>query len=282
MDGRLHLKLSKPLVKTTATCFKEIMFVATHLSLRWRPAIVGRAAIIRLDSLPIRTPLRGLPTPLLSQPRCCVARSFHGQTSLLLRQLSSEAAAPAASGGDGEEGNVPLPFVARWAELMAKLDENQALQYKEPKIPDKLPRDDTLIAERDERYAELTAAMSALGITINNKSRLCIDYIKGRTRGRLSAAEVAEVMAGYRYLNDYSFEYEARMAKFQGKIDAETQHLKRARGRYYKGIFADACEAGYKPGFKTFQDIRKDVCATWTDWPEVWPWLSSAENDEGE
>ena len=90
------------------------------------------------------------------------------------------------------------------------------------------------------------------------------------------------MMAGMRYLHDYCDDFDRVCRAIEQDIAQKVRELSKAKGRYYRGIHADATEQVYGKGFRHFIAVRRDVCGEWSEWPDEWPWLVDARVTAGQ
>lgn len=199
--------------------------------------------------------------------------------------------ARACSSGSSSVGGAEMSGVRHeqllqpWSEYMELLHESE-LETGGKIINSPLPSPSEPMSEREvARRTALEAELAAVGLRLRSNSMLCRDYVRGRLGERVDAQTVAQVMAGMRYLNEYSHAFEEALDKWAGKVHATVAVLRRRNGsHFYAGIHADACEVVYGHGARHYNDIRRHMYTDWTDFPQRWPWLDEANfgyNDNG-
>lgn len=132
-----------------------------------------------------------------------------------------------------------------------------------------------------ERTDELDAALADLGLERREDSSLCDDFVRGATK--LSAAEVAQVMAKMRYYYEHCAGFQADLAEAEADVDAEVERIaadNRSQGYpgcrefdsggYYCGIRADAAHEVL--GTANWREYKETLMHRYP-LPEQWPWL---------
>ena len=157
---------------------------------------------------------------------------------------------------------------ARWRELIQKLDDSSAMQSRS--CADRKP------ARRMERSVVLGEALASKGLELRFDSNLCATYIKGQVSG-LEPDEVADVMAGMRYLNEYSDEYRTQLEEIEKKVEAEmgrrVQTFRSASAKSYHRLCGAAYVAVYGHRCTNAVMVRRDLASKWELWPDEWPWM---------
>ncbi|KAL1526820.1 hypothetical protein AB1Y20_015512 [Prymnesium parvum] len=153
-------------------------------------------------------------------------------------------------------------FSDRWQQLVRKLNESQRGQATT--IPETDP------ARVYARHARLRDLLAANGLVYRFDSHLCAAWSKGLVN--LTIEEVADVMLGMRYLNEYCDDFNRVCNAIQEDIGKEVDELAVKHGGYYKGIYTDAVRRVYGHGCHTMQAVRRHLSGDWPEWPEQWPW----------
>lgn len=131
------------------------------------------------------------------------------------------------------------------------------------------------------REAELDAALGAQGVQRRNDSRLCDEFLGGRSA--LSAANVAAVMARMKYFHEYCQEFIDKVAQAEAEVEDEVERTaeeNRQCGRhedgecdergYYRGIHAECMRE--VTGTCSWAEFKDDLMAKYA-LPSKWPWL---------
>ncbi|GMH71397.1 hypothetical protein TrRE_jg2792 [Triparma retinervis] len=144
------------------------------------------------------------------------------------------------------------------------------------------------VSENEQRRDELEKAFKKVGCEIRSDSSLCEWFCDGvvakKTNGRFETAyEVAHRMAEVRYLRDgYCSEFDNEFDAIQGQVEDMVEELAEQAAMasdnhgwegYYSGIYAEACREVYGNGFYSSGDIMTDMVDSWSEFPDVWPWM---------
>ena len=197
---------------------------------------------------------------------CLPQESRFSTASVGSSSSSSSSSDSESSGGTGSSGAIAHEGPTRpWQELMDLL-------YKSEQQTGKLlfPPASVISPEAHaERRAALEAELSAVGLQLRRNSMLCRDFVAGRLSADVTVVDIAQVMAGMRYLNEYCGDFAKALDVVEDRIEACIEVLRRRNDRkYYAGIHADACELVYGHGARHYNDIRRHLYTTWTDFPE--------------
>jgi hypothetical protein len=196
---------------------------------------------------------------------------------------------PAASPGSSHGGvlhplcrffrDVPPPaappedttsFSKQWILLNDKLYESRKLATAKQR-GSQLPADS--IELRKARASEIADALTLKGLVLRFDSNLTAAYINGSVTG-VTASNIATIMAGMKYLNEYCNDYNEEWAAIKRSIESGVLQRSQERG-YYKGIYAEATEGAYGHKCKAIDMVRRHFTAGWTRWPEEWPWMAN-------
>ena len=176
------------------------------------------------------------------------------------------------STGPEEPAPAQNRIAERWPKLIKTLDDSFKRQGS--MIPE------TDVMRKHQRSQVLLAALESKGLQLRFDSHLCAAWIKGQVDA--TAEEVAEVMAGMRYLHEYCKGFDKVCKAVENDIEVRVRDLARKNGRFYQGIQGDATEQIYGTGIRHFIAVRRGICQTWSEWPDEWPWLVDLREAAGE